>query len=268
MRVDAGDAVAETDEGDNLTNWVQITVEEPVNDLAVSASIAADSDLDLGLGGATINVDYDVTNAGTSTGTYRVFTVLSLDNHISASDQLLDEFTGTIGAGETVQGQFAGSVREDRIDGPQYVLTAVEWLDGTIDATPADNADLEYITLLPTIADLQLNAATLEANTDLDLTNGGRIEMTYDWANVGTATPGYYAIRSYLSTDMEVSADDRSILGDHGGDIHRADVEHHDLALLPARFHAGRILHHQRDFLGQRDGGSDRQQPDHPAGDL
>ena len=220
VRVDANVSVTETDETDNLTDWVQITVEEPRPDLAVTTSVAADSDLDLGDGGATINVDYDVSNVGTSNGgSYRVYSVLSADNNISAFDRLLGEVTGTIGAGETVTGQISATVGDDWADGQWYVLTAVEWTDGTVDAAPEDNADLEYITLLPTVADLELNAATLDSNTDLDLTNGGRIEITYDWANVGTATPSYYSIRSYLSTDMDVSEDDRAILGVTGGTV-------------------------------------------------
>ena len=218
IRVDAGDALAETDETDNLTDWVQITVEAPATDLVLTAAVAPDSDTDLGLGGGTIAIDYTIENAGnTGSGGYRLVAVLSRDGTISADDIALGEVTGQIALGETLAGRIEGALAEDTSDGDWQVLTALEWTGGEIDATPADNAAAETVTLTPAVADLALFAATLGPETDLDLNGGGRIQMTYDWGNTGSTTPSYFTIRSYLSTDTEISADDRPILGITGG---------------------------------------------------
>lgn len=218
VRVDAGDALGETDETDNLTDWVQITVEEPVTDLAMTAAVAADSDLDLGLGGGMIAVDYTIDNVGNTGPTgYRLVAVLSRDGTISADDIQIGEVTGQIGLDELQAGRLQTSLAEDFEDGDWQVLTELELTGGATDADPANNSTAETVSLAPAYGDLQLNATTLGSLTDLDLNGGGRIQMTYDWANTGTTTPSYFVLRTYLSTDTEISADDMRILGISGG---------------------------------------------------
>lgn len=219
VRVDAGNAIDEENEADNLTQWVQITVEAPVVDLRLtSATVNANSDLELGEGGQII-VDYAIENASNTNdpSDYRIVAFLSRDGTISADDIQIAETSGQLFAGGSTSGQLVGALAEDTGDGDWQVLTRVEWAGGDTDATPQDNVAAETVTLNAARADMALNGATLAARTDLDLNGGGEIQMTYDYANQGTTTPSYFKIRSYLSTDDQISADDKPILGITGG---------------------------------------------------
>lgn len=219
VRVDATGALEEEDETDNLTDWVQITVEEPVADLRIaSATINAASDTDLGYGGGQILVDYAIANVGnTGSGQYRIVAFLSRDGEISADDIEIAQYSSQLFPGGSATGQLAGVLDEGLEGGDWQVLTRLEWTGGETEATPTDNTVANAVTLTPAVADLRLNTATLGANTDLDLSGGGRLEMTYDWDNAGTGTPSYFTIRSYLSRDMTISEDDQAILGITGG---------------------------------------------------
>lgn len=217
VRADAGDALAEEDETDNLTQWVQITVEAPVSDFRLSASVDPTSDFELG-NDAVIRVDYTLENVSTAgTGGYRLVSVLSQDGTISADDILIGETTGTLAQGGTLTGTLSGRIDEATQPGGWQVLTAVEWTGGETEATPADNLAVEAVTLNAPTADLFLSSATLAGRTDLDLTGGGELQVTYGYGNAGTSSPTWFKITSYLSTDATISADDMRVLGITGG---------------------------------------------------
>ncbi|MDQ2089965.1 CARDB domain-containing protein [Marimonas arenosa] len=217
VRVDSGDTLAEENETDNLTQWVQITVEAPVADFRLSASVDPASDFELG-NDAPIQIDYTLENiSNTGTGGYQIVSYLSRDGTVSEDDIQLGETTGTLALGQTISGSFHVVLPSDLEGGDWQVLTVVEWTGGEVETNPADNAVAETITLNPAVADLQLVSATLGDATDLDLSGGGQLQMTYAIADVGTDTPSGVRIVTYLSTDDQISEDDIQILGITGG---------------------------------------------------
>ncbi len=106
---DDGDAIQESNEGDNQTVWIQFTIEPQVRNIALDSQTlsTATSDLDLN-GGATLEFSAAVSNTGnTGDGAFRITTVLSADAALSADDTaihggrlLRDLLPGMAGAGD------------------------------------------------------------------------------------------------------------------------------------------------------------------------
>ncbi|WP_137702397.1 hypothetical protein [Marimonas lutisalis] len=221
VRADAAGTIEEEDETDNLADWVQITIEEPVTDLRmVSATLGAGTDTDLSDGAGLIEIDYAITNAGnTGSGQYRVVAFLSRDGTVSADDIQIAEYSGLLFDGGSATNQLRAYLPGDTPGGDWQVLTTIEWTGGETEATPGDNTIAQAVSLTPVVSDLRLNAATLGGATDTDLSGGGQLEITYDWENAGAIPQGAFSIKSYLSTDAEISADDMAILGISGGTV-------------------------------------------------
>lgn len=97
---DAGDALIETDETDNVSSWIQITIDSPVTDYALQGvTLLGTSDLNLGgdpgMEGARLDLRFDAANLGNAgPAVFRIETWLSSDATLSADDFQLSEVGG------------------------------------------------------------------------------------------------------------------------------------------------------------------------------
>ena len=211
MRADADDTVAESDETDNLTEWVQVTVEEPVADLRLdAATLGAATDLDLD-GGGRLNITYDWANAGKILpSSFTIQSYLSTDAEVSADDLRVLGITGGTVPGQSSTISTDYYLSESFAPGAYFLISEISWGDGTPDATD-DNRIVQQITLTPPPADLALSGLTLDATSDLFAgENGIRLEGTVTVENLSSVSVGG-TVTASLSADGTLSADDIAI---------------------------------------------------------
>lgn len=128
---DAGQDLAEESEADNLTGWIEITVEDPVANLSLdNAAIGPTSSFDL-TEGAVLDLSYDVSNTGnTGNGAFLVITVLSRDAVLSEDDETISVLTEFLEPGQS--GSYAVTMPIDSgfAPGDYYVIHTVDWING------------------------------------------------------------------------------------------------------------------------------------------
>ncbi|MEP5759346.1 MAG: cellulose binding domain-containing protein [Litoreibacter sp.] len=217
VRADSDDALNEESETDNLSEWVEITVEAPVSDLKLtSVGIGDRSDLDLEGGGA-IEINYSIVDASNvNDGYFNVATYLSTDETVSTDDLRIASITGGTFPGQDIDVSGIRYFQDDYAPGEYYLISVVSWGGGPIDATPEDNVLTQTVTLTgpPETVDVSVLDVTIEPSSDLDLALEGfdtsplSLDLTFDVANLGTSAAPDTALTAYLSTDGTVSDDD------------------------------------------------------------
>lgn len=138
---DDGDAIQESNEGDNQTVWIQFTIEPQVRNIALDSQTlsTATSDLDLN-GGATLEFSAAVSNTGnTGDGAFRITTVLSADAALSADDTAIHSEDFMLAPGGSLQVDGIGVIGEALPAGDYYVISYLEWLAPGTEDSAADN---------------------------------------------------------------------------------------------------------------------------------
>ncbi len=138
---DDGDAIQESNEGDNQTVWIQFTIEPQVRNIALDSQTlsTATSDLDLN-GGATLEFSAAVSNTGnTGDGAFRITTVLSADAALSADDTAIHSGDFMLAPGGSLQIDGIGVIGEALPAGDYYVISYLEWLAPGTEDSAADN---------------------------------------------------------------------------------------------------------------------------------
>ncbi len=138
---DDGDAIEESNEGDNQTVWIQFTIEPQVRNIALDSQTlsTATSDLDLN-GGATLEFSAAVSNTGnTGDGAFRITTVLSADAALSADDTAIHSEDFMLAPGGSLQIDGTGVIGEALPAGDYYVISYLEWLAPGTEDSAADN---------------------------------------------------------------------------------------------------------------------------------
>ncbi len=138
---DDGDAIQESNEGDNQTVWIQFTIEPQVRNIALDSQTlsTATSDLDLN-GGATLEFSAAVSNTGnTGDGAFRITTVLSADAALSADDTAIHSGDFMLAPGGSLQIDGTGVIGEAMPAGDYYVISYLEWLAPGTEDSAADN---------------------------------------------------------------------------------------------------------------------------------
>ena len=211
VRADADDALAEEDEADNLTEWVELTIEEPIADFnLLSADLGDRTDLDLTDGGL-IEIDYVVENLSNYSPSYfQFFTYLSTDAVISDDDLRIAGLTGGVGNREIIETSGVGFFPEDFAGGDYYLISVVQWAD-VVDATPENNTLVQQVTLQPTVDpvnDIAIINVDLLNSSDLDQQGGAQIDISITAEQLGdqSITPTSFSI--YLTTDGAVGVYD------------------------------------------------------------
>ncbi|WP_420583911.1 CARDB domain-containing protein [Ruegeria sp.] len=222
-RVDSANDLDEENEADNQTEWVQITVEAPKADLQlVSATVNGSSDLELE-GGARIQMDYVIHDASNmDVAGYTVSTYVSADATLSADDQQIAVVTGGSDPGMTTSPSATHWLPEDYAPGDYYLISVVEWHDGTADTHPDNNTIVQTITLTPPpepVVDIAVNSVSIGNSSDLDLgpdgdfwgPTGAQLDLSVEVSNLGSDPVFNAGFTAYLSTDGTLSADDIAI---------------------------------------------------------
>ncbi len=138
---DDGDAIQESNEGDNQTVWIQFTIEPQVRNIALDSQTlsTATSDLDLN-GGASLEFSAAVSNTGnTGDGAFRITTVLSADAALSADDTAIHSEDFMLAPGGSLQVDGIGVIGEALPAGDYYVISYLEWLAPGTEDSAADN---------------------------------------------------------------------------------------------------------------------------------
>lgn len=162
---DAGGALAESDETDNVSGWVQIVVEDQRNDFAMdSVDVLPTSDLNLntdplspGTPAGWLDLTLTATNDSNVGMTDYEFTVwLSTDNVLSADDFMLspDPATGgplvqSIAYGETLSFEWQYELDAQYPQGDYYVIAAVNAYGGSGSGPSDDPSDNVAVTATP-----------------------------------------------------------------------------------------------------------------------
>ena len=209
VRADAGDVVTESNEGDNLTNWVQITVEAPVADLVLTgATLGGATDLDLA-GGGQLQVTYNYENAGnTSPSYFQIRSYLSTDATISGDDIAVLGITGGTVTGQTGSATTSHYFQPDFAPGEYYLISEIFWGDGSADATPANNTIVQTVTFTAPPTDLAITSLSVDPGSDFLLDDdGASIAFAAVISNTGELA-GSSQVSAFLSADGTVSGDD------------------------------------------------------------
>ncbi len=146
---DEANALEESDEGDNQTEWVQITIAEPFQNLSLDYVYLAIAGNDFDLNdGAYLQFDASVSNTGNiGGGTFTITAVLSTDLSLSPDDLVFASTTYTLQPGETVDLSLGGLVDPDWPAGDYNVIAYISSYDG-IDQVPIDDIAGVEVTLI------------------------------------------------------------------------------------------------------------------------
>lgn len=215
VRADSGNALTEEDETDNLTEWVEITVEAPTADLILHAAGLGDqTDLDLEDGGR-IEIEYDIEDASNdSFSFFRARTYISTDAVISEDDMMIAGATGGTFPGHTVSFGITHGIQEDFTPGDYFLISVVQWGDETEDATPEDNILIQTITFVAPpepVIDIAVTGVEVLASSDLEVGfGGGTLDLAIALENLGDIA-SLAGLTVTLSTDGTASADDLTL---------------------------------------------------------
>ena len=242
VEADAGGVLEEENEADNLSDWIEITVEAPVMDVRVlNASVAETSDLDLA-GGARIEMEYTIENASNfGTGLFEVVTyaVQVVDGHrfteeIARTDVTLEH-------GETVSFSAAHDLPQHYPAGEVDIVTEVRGAALDRDYSSYESATTT-VELIAPVYDIAVTSVDVLPTSELDLWQAADLRIAVTVANEGTAVPDFSRVLFYLSSDETVSADDILFWGEDlqlaPGESITFDLQHYaDPALAPGTYH-------------------------------
>ena len=206
---DSGEAVSESNETDNVTNWVEIEVETEATDLWVTSIGVGDREIDLNES-HLVRIGY-LASGNTDAG----------PNTIELTVSATPDFSSVV---YTDQIALAGLA----INTPQLTDFTLEWADfapGTyyVSATLDANGEVaetnetnnqttwEQITVVPEIVDYQLTNVTVQpSDLNLGATGGAgaTLNLSLEAANFSNNGLDSFRVETYLSLDTTLSADD------------------------------------------------------------
>ena len=124
--------------------------------------------------------------------------------------------------------------------GTYWVAAVADAADVLNEENEADNVtEWVELTVAAPVADLVLENATLTSLSDLDLTSGGRIDMTYAVANASNYDTRAFTITTYLSADAVLSDDDFAVGSTTGSVAPGQTLGRHTDVLLPETYAPG-----------------------------
>lgn len=148
---DAGNVLAESDEADNVSGWVQIVVEDQRVDYSINSAAVLGGDFDLNVPpgssdpGGFVVVEHVIENAGNTGATlFEITAYLSTDGVLSADDLILPSSLGggpalvTVQYGETTSFTAFYDIAEDIPGGDYQVITVIS-AAGAAPGVPADD---------------------------------------------------------------------------------------------------------------------------------
>ena len=208
---DAAGVLNEENEADNITEWVEVTVAAPLADLVLeNAAMTSLTDLDLTNGGR-IRMTYTVANASNyDTRNFTVTTYLSTDAVLSDDDFAVGSTTGSVARGQELGRSTDARLPETYAPGDYYLISVVNWADGTTDATPQDNVITQQITLTePTsyAQDIAITGIEVRDTSNFETFLNGQIDLYVGLENVGRSGMTNVQLSVYLTVDGVVTDD-------------------------------------------------------------
>jgi Ca2+-binding RTX toxin-like protein len=212
---DTGDALAESDETDNLSDWIQIEILPQVTDFAMDGvEVLPTSDLNLNTAysdpvpGGTLDLRYSISNQGNTGPTqFTVQTFLSRDAILSADDLDVDYQNYTVALGET--GTFDATIPLSEFfpNGDWYVISVIA-PDNPYGGPPDDESDNIAVTATP----ITLTGGWVYGTDASEVFEGQAIHAVYD-AQGGDDTLLAVTASDYFKGGAGLDTADYSALG-------------------------------------------------------
>lgn len=177
---DTGDVLAESNEADNVSDWVAITIDPQVADYSIDDMVVlASSDFDLTSDqngpGARLDIELTLSNNGNAGPMlFTVQTYLSTDAVLDAGDLELSTDQFSVGYGSTLVDVSPYQIDEQQLAGDYYVISIVS-SDDPWSGTPDGATDNTFITASP----ISLTAITNYGTTGDDLFTGTAAQETF-----------------------------------------------------------------------------------------
>jgi hypothetical protein len=206
--VDDGNALDESNETDNVTNWVAFTVAEPEQNLSATGLSLSDVELDPGeslTASWTISADGNL-DIGATSSSLVIATAPDMGSVIGSGGSTA---VGSLSPGQSTTVNL--NIDWDSLAPGTYYIAAVAD-DGDL-ISETDETDNQTVWLSFTVAEpiynLGLTGLSLDAlQSDLDLKNGASLNVSYDVSNTGNFGDANFTVTTVLSTDGAISPDD------------------------------------------------------------
>ncbi|MEQ8383880.1 MAG: CARDB domain-containing protein, partial [Coleofasciculus sp. A1-SPW-01] len=220
MEVDSGSDVTEVNETNNSNFGFLFDYDDVVINNTQLADLSG-SDFDITPqsldAGDSFDIDFDITNTGSSAGAFDVSFYLSSDNTISTTDHLLDSTTINGLAGNST-GSFITSLNLPDVnhsfwngDGTYYIGMLV---DSGADVTETNENNNSNVGFLFDYDDVVINNTQLAdlSGSDFDVTSepldaGDSFDIDFDITNTGSSA-GAFDVSFYLSSNNTISTVD------------------------------------------------------------
>ncbi|RMG49204.1 MAG: hypothetical protein D6723_14170 [Acidobacteria bacterium] len=203
IRVDAGGAVAESDEGNN-TATAPLTITAPLPDLVVTGLTINPTAVNPG---GTVTVNFTIANQGSGSAgstTHQIY--LSADNLITTADTLLGTVgTSALGAGASTPFTVSVSIPPSTPPGSMFIGVIADTPNLVNELNVGNNTASTPITITAAQADLVVTGLTV---TPTAIPPGGTVTVSFSIVNQGTATANSSSHDIRFSVDNVIDAGD------------------------------------------------------------
>ncbi len=220
---DVDGEIAETNEGDNLSGWTQVTVIPYTQNLTAIDLIVADTVIDPG---ETLDMSLSILSNGNSdAGFSTAAVVIATDRDLATAVQTLRVPVDGVTASETETVDFTLNWA-DLAPGTYHVIGIADEGDDITEVLETDNDTAwRTITIAPEVVDHRLDSVTVEASSDLNLGNGdgsptgGQLDLSVTATNASNAGDTLFRIETYLSFTPGDTQDDILLSEVTGGNL-------------------------------------------------
>jgi subtilase family serine protease len=236
--------VAETNEGDNNFNRIQLTVTAPPNLTEVVTALTSTT---VAAGGSFSFATNTVNNGPSAAAGSTARIYISTDSVITAQDTLLASHVApSLGAGQGSAQNFAVNLPGNLAPGTYYIGGLADYFNQVGEGNEGDNnGNVVTVTVTPSAVDLR---AVVTAASNTTVNAGGGFSFRLNTVNEGSAASTGSTTFLYLSTDPVITRNDRVLgfgtvgalnPGAGSGDVANAMVIPADLA--PGTYYVGAI---------------------------
>ena len=206
---DRDGVIGESNEGNNVSNVVQITVAPPKPDLVTSLNMSNKSVI---VGGSLTIDEYTKNLGGATAGSSSTSYYLSTDSTVTKSDTLLaSKGVGSLtayGSGSSWYEQHSFSVALTGIAAGTYYLGAIADSDGTSGAISESNESNNVSNVVQITVTTPPDLVASLNMSNKSVTVGGSLAIAEFTKNLGGAAAGTSTTSYYLSTDSNVTTSD------------------------------------------------------------
>ena len=209
MIADANNQVSESNENNNISTPIQITVTGATQQPDLVANTVSLGSTSLSIGGST-TVSYhiqDIGNASAGASVSKVY--VSTDNVITTSDSLLASVNdGTLTAGNSLSDSTSVTLPSGLAAGTYWIGVIADANNQVSESNENNNVSTPIqITVAGATQQPDLVANTVSLGST-SLPVGGGATVSYDIQNIGNAAAGASVSKVYVSTDNVITTSD------------------------------------------------------------